>query len=360
MKAPSRLGRSRRARGLRNLLTLARRPRPSIGPTPADAILGENKWQLLRYRPRPQGIRHATPIVMVPSLINRHYVLDLAPGRSLVEYLVGEGHDVHVIDWGQPGDEDRYLTFDDVCDGYIGRAVRAAARAAGTDEVHLLGYCMGGTLALIHAAARPERIASLTALAAPVSFADGGLLAAWTRTPTFDVAALVDACGNVPWPLMQWSFQFLRPTLNLWKAVRLVERAWDDEFLDGFVAVETWGNDNVSFPGLAYRRYIEALYRDDALVRGRMTLSGRPARLSAIRCPLLCVTFDSDSIVPAASATPLLDAVSSEDVQHMHLGGGHVGAVIAARARENLWPHMARFWAERGQDLPRQRARAAF
>jgi polyhydroxyalkanoate synthase len=342
MKAPS-----RRARRLRNLVTLARRPPPRIGPTPSDAVFAENKWQLLRYRPRPEGIAFATPVLMVPSLINRHYVLDLAPGRSLVEYLVGEGHDVYVIDWGRPGDEDRYLSFDDVCDGYIGRAVRVAARTAGAGRVHMLGYCMGGSLAAIHAAARPERIATLTALAAPVSFADGGMLAAWTRTRSFDVAALVDAFGNVPWPLMQWSFHLLRPTLNLWKAVRLFERAWDDDFLDGFVAVETWGNDNVSFPGQAYVRYIEALYRDDALVRGEMTLSGRPARLSDIRCPLLCITFDGDNIVPAASATPLLDLVSSEDIQHMHMSGGHVGAVIASRARDNLWPRMSRFWADR-------------
>jgi polyhydroxyalkanoate synthase len=342
MKAPS-----RRARRLRNLMTLARRPPPRIGPTPSDAVFAENKWQLLRYRPRPEGIAFATPVLMVPSLINRHYVLDLAPGRSLVEYLVGEGHDVYVIDWGRPGDEDRYLTFDDVCDGYISRAVRVAARASGTERVHMLGYCMGGSLAAIHAAARPERIATLTALAAPVSFAEGGMLAAWTRTRSFDVAALVDAFGNVPWPLMQWSFHLLRPTLNLWKAVRLLERAWDDDFLDGFVAVETWGNDNVSFPGQAYVRYIEALYRDDALVRGEMTLSGRPARLSDIRCPLLCISFDGDNIVPAASATPLVDLVSSEDIQHMHLSGGHVGAVIASRARDNLWPRMSRFWADR-------------
>jgi polyhydroxyalkanoate synthase len=337
----------RAGRRLRNLLTLGRRPRPHIGPTRSDAIVAENKWQLLRYRPRPAGVAFATPVVMVPSLINRHYVLDLAPGRSLAEYLVGAGHDVYVIDWGRPDDEDRFLTFDDICDGYLGRAVRAAARRAGSQRVHLLGYCMGGTLAAIHTAARPERIASLTALAAPVAFAEGGMLAAWTRTPSFDVSALIDAFGNVPWPLMQGCFHLLRPTLSIWKAVRLVERAWDDDFLDSFVAVETWGNDNVSFPGEAYRRYIEALYRDDALVRGTMTLSGRPARLADIRCPVLCISFASDNIVPAASATPLCDAVGSDDVQHIQLGGGHVGAVIASRAREGLWPQMSRFWADR-------------
>src|SRR5690242_13093325 len=103
---------------LRSLAALARRllerPLPAVGTTPHDVIFSENKWRLLRYR--SPGLRHRTPILIVPSLINRHYVLDLLPGKSLIEYLVAAGHDVHVIDWGTPGDEDRYLDFDEVCD----------------------------------------------------------------------------------------------------------------------------------------------------------------------------------------------------------------------------------------------------
>ncbi|MBT8496265.1 MAG: alpha/beta fold hydrolase [Deltaproteobacteria bacterium] len=332
---------------IRNLAGLRSRFKAEVGQTPADVVHSENKWKLLRYRSRPEGRRHRRPIVMVPSLINRYYVLDLGPERSLVEYLVGEGHDVFIVDWGTPGKEDRYLDFDTVCQGYIGRAVRKAARLAGTDDVHLFGYCLGGTLTAIHAAANPERIASLTTLAAPVDFARGGMLADWTRTESFDLDTLVRATGNVPWPLMQAAFHLMRPTLTLSKLVGLLDRGWDDEFLDGFALTEKWGNDNVSFPGACYQRYIDDLYRDNRLVHGTMTLAGRPARLESIRCPLLVVTFEHDNIVPKACATLLAEMTSSTDSEHLHLRGGHVGAVVSRKAKDRLWMVLSRFWAER-------------
>jgi polyhydroxyalkanoate synthase len=332
------------------LVTILRRwsaPRARVGLTPADVVHRENKWRLLRYRPRAAGLAWATPVVMVPSLINRHYVLDLMPGKSLVEWLVAEGHDVFVIDWGTPADEDRHVDFDEVCDRYLGRAVRRCARLAGGSGVHLLGYCLGGTLAVIYAAVRPERVATLVALAAPVGFDDEGPLSRWTRSPSFDVAALVEATGNVPWQLMQAAFHLLRPTLPLSKAVGVVDRAWDDEFLDGFFALETWGSDNVSFPGACYRRYVEELYRRDALLAGTFSLSGEPVRLEAIECPTLAITFAHDSIVPAASAAVLLDRIGSTDKHRIHLSGGHVGAVVSRKASRTLWPELARFWQER-------------
>ncbi len=219
-----------------NLATAWRR-KPEVGVTPADEVFAENKWRLLRYRARTEGAVYRTPILLVPSLINRHYVLDLMPGKSLVEWLVETGHDVFVIDWGTPSDEDRYLSFDEITGRYIGRALRQTCRISGSEKAHMLGYCLGGTLAAIHASAYPERVASLTSLAAPVSFEDDGLLAIWTRSESFDVNALVDGGGNVSWQLLQASFNMLRPTLGLRKAVSVVNRAWDDRFLDGFFAL---------------------------------------------------------------------------------------------------------------------------
>ncbi|MBK7394710.1 MAG: alpha/beta fold hydrolase, partial [Myxococcales bacterium] len=186
----------------------------------------DNKARLLRYRPRPAGLAAGAPILLVPSLINRHYVLDLMPGKSFVEYLVGLGHDVYCIDWGTPGDEDRYVTFDEIVDGMIGRALAAVCKTSGAERAHVLGYCMGGLMVAIHAAVRPARVASVCAVAAPVRFADDGLLSAWARTPTLDLRVLVDSLGNVPWQLLQSSFQLLRPTLPLSKAVHLLDRAW--------------------------------------------------------------------------------------------------------------------------------------
>jgi len=340
---------------LDSLLALARRAArgraalPPVGQTPHDAVLAEGPWRLLRFRP-PAGAaapRFRIPILLVPSLINRWYVLDLGPGRSVIEWLVAAGHDVYVIDWGTPRPEDRYATWDDVCGRWLGRALGHVARQSPDGVAHVLGYCLGGTLAVCHAAAFPERVASLVALAAPVDFDHAGIMAAWTRSPAFDVGALVDAFGNVPWPLMQASFHMIRPTLNLLKAVSLLDRAWDDEFLDGFLAVERWGNDNVSFPGACYRDYIERMYRGNELVRGTMTLCGRPARLDAIDCPTLMISFEHDAIVPPLAAAALMEGIASPDRDRLHLPGGHVGAVVSKKAARGLWPAMSRFWAER-------------
>jgi polyhydroxyalkanoate synthase len=337
----------RTGKRIRNLLGLLRRGKPEVGTTPADVVHSENKWRLLRYHGKRT---HQTPVLLVPSLINRHYVLDLQKGRSFAEWLVARGHDVFMIDWGTPGDEDRYLTFDHICDRYLGRAVRKAARYSADGSVHLLGYCLGGTLTTIYTAAYPEHVASMVALAAPISFDDDGLLSRWSRTPSMDVGAVIDAYGNAPWPLMQASFHMLKPTLNLSKAVTLVDRAWDDQFLDGFLAIERWGSDNVSFPGECYRRYINELYGNNALLAGTFDLSGNPVRLENIDCPTLVVTFEHDHIVPHASASVLLDRISSDDKEHIHLNGGHVGAVISRKASSSLWPQLSDWWVAR--DVP--------
>jgi polyhydroxyalkanoate synthase subunit PhaC len=332
---------------LRALNALLERARPPVGRTPADVVIKENKWQLVRYRRRPEGVAYKTPLLLIPSLINRHYVLDLLPGRSFVEDMVRRGHDVYLIQWGTPGDEDRFVDFDTVCDRYVSRAIRATARTAASDRVHVLGYCLGGTIAAIHAAIRPERVASLIALAAPIGFIDDGLLSIWMRTKTFDVGEMIDACGNVPWPLMQASFHLLKPTLNLVKGVQLMDRLEDDEFLDQFMALEHWGSDNVSMYGEFYRTYAEQLYRRDALVRGELYVSGEHAALEKIRCPTLAVTFEHDHIVPPNSAAVLLDRISSTDKQRIHLSGGHVGAVVSRKAAATLWPQLSAWWAER-------------
>ena len=329
-------------------MRFARGHLPAVGTTPHDVVLASGPWRLLRFR--NANVTHRTPVLLVPSLINRWYVLDLGPQRSFVADLVANGHDVYIIDWGTPRPEDRFTTWDDVCGRWLGRALRHVARAAPQQQAHVLGYCLGGTLAACHAAAFPDHVASLIALAAPIDFAHAGIMATWTRSPEFDVGALVDAYGNVPWPLLQASFHMIRPTLNLAKVVALLDRAWDDEFLDGFLAIERWGNDNVSFPGACYRDYIEKLYRNNELLHGTMTLCGRSADLRQLDVPTLVISFEHDAIVPAKSATALLDLVPAEDKAHLHLPGGHVGAVVSKKAARGLWPTIRRYWTDR--DLP--------
>ena len=146
---------------------------PQVGMTPHSVVWTENKWRLLRFAPaRP---RFKTPVLLVPSLINRWYVLDLRPGASLVEALVGAGIDVWCLDWGVPEAEDRYLDWEAVV-ARLGRAVRRVKRETACDKLAILGYCMGGTLTTIYTALHPSDFAALVTLAAPIDFKLGGQL----------------------------------------------------------------------------------------------------------------------------------------------------------------------------------------
>ncbi|CAN5549615.1 class III poly(R)-hydroxyalkanoic acid synthase subunit PhaC [soil metagenome] len=316
-----------------------------VGATPHTVVWTENKWKLMRFAPAVP--KFGTPILMVPSLINRWYVLDLGPQRSLIEWLVAQGHEVFCIDWGTPGAEDRYLTWDDIAGRYLGRALRVSARYSRSGTVHVLGYCLGGTLATTYIAAFPDRVASFLALAAPLDFDKAGIMTTWTRVPTFEVGSMIAAFGNVPWPLMQATFKMMRPAGDLVKAVALLDRAWDDEYLEGVLATERWGSDNVSFPGACYAQYIQELYRENRLIHGGFSLAGRPVELSAIKCPVLAIAFSDDHIVPVDSAARIVERTSSVDKQLVVQRGGHVGAVVSRKAAERLWPLMSSFWATR-------------
>lgn len=320
--------------------------RPLAEASTRTVVHAENKWKLLRYWPGRRGTQHRTPVVLVPSLINRAYILDLLPRRSFARWFSERGHDVYLVDWGTPGPEDRHLTFEHFCDRYLGRAVRKAAAMSGVERVHLLGYCLGGTLTAIHAAMYPERIASLVALAAPIDFDHGGRLTTWTRTRSFDPARFVEAFGNMPWPLMQAAFHLLAPATPFAKLQRLLERWRDDEFLEGFFATERWGSDNVSFPGACFARYIEGLYRDNALVRGRFDVGGRPVDLHRLVAPTMVVAFEHDHIVPPRSATELLSYVGSKRTEQVMLTGSHVGGVVSRKGEEQLWPRLSKWWVE--------------
>ncbi|MFH1808573.1 MAG: alpha/beta fold hydrolase [Pseudomonadota bacterium] len=324
-------------KALAGLGLVGRAAQLAVGTTPHREIFRENKTRLLRY---DLGAAPSTlpPLVMVPSLINRHYIFDLMPRKSIVEFFACRGVAAYSVDWGAPSDEDRYLSLERYVASYLHRAVRAACRDSGQDRVVLVGYCLGGSLAAAYAALHPERVQAFVALTTPIDFTDNGLLGTWSRSASFDLEALIEATGNVPWALLQSSFTLLRPTLSVSKARGILEKFWDNEFLDGVLALETWGNDNVSFAGQCYRQVIETLYRDNALVRGTLHLGGRLVDLRRITCPVLNVQASFDNIVPLAASHALVEQVGSDDVTEWTVPGGHIGAVVSKKAMAQVWP----------------------
>ena len=309
----------------------------SVGSTPYSVLHNENKIRVLKYE-TGNKVTHPIPVLMVPSIINRHYILDLMPNKSMVEYLSKSGLMVTMIEWGNPGDEDRYLTFDKYITSYIHRAVKKTAKAAGSKKVILLGYCLGGTMASIYNSIHPERVAGLINLTTPIDFHDSGLLSVWSRADSFDAQQLAEAYGNIPWPILQSTFQMLKPTMNLVKLVGISQRIWDDVFLDGVLALEMWGNDNVSMPGECYKTFINDFYKKNKLYNKNFKVDGQKIDLKNIKCPILSISASHDHIVPEKSSKAILELSGSKIVENLVVKGGHVGAVVSRRACTELWP----------------------
>ncbi len=327
-------------------------PKPALMPTPRDVIAREGTAQLYRFVGDPATARAARlPILLVPSLINRWYVLDLRPGASLVAALVGAGHDVFCLDWGVPEDEDRHRDWDDTL-ARLRRMVRRTLRAAGSEQLGLLGYCMGGTLAAIYAALHPSEVAALVNLAGPIDFSHGGMLRRMVDRAWFDADAIAGA-GNVSPEQMQAGFTALRPTLELGKLAAIPELLADRAAQISFRALDAWSSDNVPFPAAAYRTYIGELYQDNLLVAGRHRALGRAVDLAAVTCPTLAIVAERDTICPPDAATALCDRVGTQDTTVLRVPGGHVGAVVGSRAARELYPAVAAWFADRlGRPLP--------
>jgi polyhydroxyalkanoate synthase len=317
-----------------------------IAPTPRDTLHRDGTAALYRFR-RPDDAPAASglPLLLVPSMINRWYVLDLRRGASMASALTRAGLDTFCLDWGIPEDEDRYLCWDDVIDR-LARAVRAVRRATGAPRVGILGYCMGGTLSGIYTALHPGEVAALVNLAGPFDFSKAGFLGEMVNPRYFDVESIA-AAGNMSAHQMQTGFIALRPTSQIAKWVSFVDRASDPKARESFEALETWSSDNIPFPGAAYATYIGELYQQNLLVQGKHHVKGRRVDLGEIRCPVLTVVTDRDTICPPAAATALNERSGSTDREVLTVPGGHVGAVVGGKATTVLYPALAAWLQER-------------
>jgi polyhydroxyalkanoate synthase len=312
--------------------------RPALAPTRRATLYREGSSRLLKF-PRSGPPSAAPPVLLVPSMINRWYVLDLRRGASLVAALVEAGLDVYCLDWGVPGDEDRHLDWDTVI-SRVGRAIRRTRRHAGAYKVSIVGYCMGATVSAIQTALEPEHVAAFVNLAGPIDFTQAGCLGHMVDPRWFHAESIASA-GNITGTQMQAGFHMLRPTAQIAKVLGFLERGLDPKAREAFFALEAWAADNVPFPAAAYVRYIRDLYQRNELVNGEHHIAGRKVDLRAIACPVRVVVASHDAICPAPAATALLDRSGTSEGDVLTIPGGHVGAVVGRHASTQLYPSLA-------------------
>jgi poly[(R)-3-hydroxyalkanoate] polymerase subunit PhaC len=324
-------------------------PQIETGCTPKEVIWTKNKAKLYHYEPNTEK-KYPVPILMIYALINRPYILDLVPGNSFVEYLLGEGFDVYLLDWGIPGDEDKDMDVEHYVLDYLPRAVKKVLKASGAEELTLFGYCMGGTLAAMYASLFPEHLKNLVLLTTPVSFPrdEIGLFSLFTSEKYLNPDLMADAFGNIPSETVDTGMQMLKPVTNyVGTYVNMWERIFDEKPMETWLAMNKWVNDGTPFPGAAFKTWIRDFYQQDKLAKGELRLRGRRVDLSNIEAPLLNIAGEKDHICTLPQAEATMDLVSSEDKEFFVLDAGHVGLMTGRGAKKGLWPKASSWLAER-------------
>jgi polyhydroxyalkanoate synthase subunit PhaC len=317
----------------------------SVGQTPRELVWSLGRAMLYRYSAPRTTARRGKTLLLVYALINKPYIFDLLPGRSFIEFMLGRGYDVYLLDWGAPGPEDRHTRFDDYAVGILPRAMRRLLRVSGAEKAHVLGYCIGGTLAVLYAALHPQApIRSLTLLAPPIDFSqrEASVFARWLDERYFDVDRLVEAYGNIPPELIELGSKLLKPVENyVGVYANIWDRLDDPKAAESWQAMHRWVHDGVPFAGEAFRQWVKDYVRANQLAEGTLVVRGERVDLTHIHAPLLNVVARQDHIVPLSYSASLMDMVSSADKHLEIIPSGHVGLMGGRGARSVLWPKIA-------------------
>ena len=280
-----------------------------------------------------------TALLFVPSLVNRATILDLAPGRSMMRFFAQSGRRTLLLDWGWPGPVERGFGLAQ----YVARLDRAIA--ALTAPVILIGYCMGGLLALAAAQHPPARIAGLGVLATPWDFhagAPGRAAAVAQLLPLLEPA--MELTGTLPIDGLQTLFTLLDPFGVGDKYRRFATLDQASARAAGFVAVEDWLNDGIPLAAPVVREVLGEWYGENRPARGEWRIAGRAIEPDGLRLPSFVAIPLRDRIVPPESAEPLVVALQGATV--IRPAAGHVGMVAGTGAASALWRPLLE-WVQR-------------
>ncbi|MCC7122888.1 MAG: alpha/beta fold hydrolase [Gammaproteobacteria bacterium] len=318
-----------------------------VGQTPKELVYTRDTLRLYHYKPVLDEI-YRVPLMLVMSPVARGYILDLAPGQSLVEYLLLQGYDVYMIDWAPPRREHGHLGLVDYVESMLDGAVDYVRQDTGESELSLVGYCMGGMLASIYTALHPQRgVKNLVCFTTPVN-ADGmTLYKQWVESKAFDVDRLVESLGIIPGDLINASIQALRPLQRSANQLQLLNNVDNDAFVKANLRFDRWAADQLALPGELMRDFVRDFLRGNRLVDGGFPVGDKVVDLGKIRVPFLHVAAEYDHIVPTAASRDLIGLIGSRDKQEIVIKGGHVSLVAGGNAVYRLWPQLDRWLAPR-------------
>ena len=314
---------------------LKRLPPVEIGQTPAQTLLTIDKVRLQYYAPEYLN-PELSPIFICYALVNRPYMIDLTPERSLLRKLLDKGIAVYLIDWGYPDASDRFLDLDDYINFYLDRCIDKACEHAQINQIGLMGICQGGTFSLCYTALHPEKIDRLITLVTPVDF----------HTPDFtlsnlarhiDVDLAVATYGNIPGTLLNETYQSLMPMrLGMQKNLDLPLSLSDEGNAVTFLSMEKWIQDSPDQAGKAFSEFMKGLFQQNRLINDSLEIAGQTIKLVNIKQPLLNIYATQDHLVPPSSSKALKGLTSSRFYREKSIESGHIGIFVSSKHGNQL------------------------
>ena len=310
---------------------------PEYANTPRELVYSEDKLKVWHFTGRTKPTAK-TPVLIVYALVNTVWMTDLQADRSMVRNLLEQGEDVYLIDWGYPDGADRWLTLDDYINGYIDRCVDAVRTRHHLDAINLLGICQGGAFSLCYTALHAEKVKNLITMVTPVDYhTPDNMLSSWCRE--MDVDLFVDTMGNIPAGLMNDVYLTLKPVrLKQQKYIGMVDILDKPQELENFLRMERWIFDSPDQAGEAFREFIKDFYQENKLVKGTLTIAGKPVDLGMIMQPVLNIFAEQDHLVPPDASRALGRHVGTTDYTQLAFKGGHIGIYVSSRAQREVPP----------------------
>lgn len=321
-------------------------PQP-VGLTPKEVLYERGTLRLYHYEPVVDEV-YRIPVLLVMATTNKAFVFDLAPGRSMVEYMLKQGFDVYVLDWEPPTFAERGLTLKDYTQDFIPTCIEKIQQDSGEEDVNIIAYCMGGVLSLIYQATNPDGpLKNLVCLATPVDFHQMGISQVWNDPKYFDVDTLVDTVGILSKETVTQMFEMQRPAQRLAGQLRYWDNILNDDFVDSYRAMLRWGDETLPLAGEYVRETTKELQWGNKLYTGELMVDGKNANLKNVEIPILSVVAEHDHLAPRGATENLLNLVSSTDKQEILLKGGHVSLIAGPNAAKRMWPKAAEWLSVR-------------
>jgi len=319
--------------------------------------------------------QYAVPLVLVPPLGVTSDTFDLLPQRSLVRYMAAAGFKVYMVDWGKPRKEHAHLDLKDYSDTMMATALEKVRQHSGSQDLSLMGWCMGGLLCLLHQGlVQDPHIRNIITIASPIDMESGsGVVAGLagvahalngpaqmvSNLSRFRLNGLDSALFAMPPWLTTLVFKMTDPVGSVTTYWDLVTRLSDREFLKSYSTTADYLNNMLMYPGGVLRDMTVKVVADNQLAKGKVEVGDRVAELDAIKSNFLAFAGETDILVPAAIAEKGVEIVASKDKEFRVVPGGHMGVIIGSKAQDAVWAESVEWLSTRSGLAPKKAAKKA-